>query len=211
MDPEHPILLSPGDSDYPAALRRCSEKGSPPVVTARGALGLLDEPLPGFFCSVRAPGPAILQTYDLARALRSANVTLIGGFQSPMEREFLDILLRGTASVVVCPARGIDTIRIPKSWRTPLAEGRLLILSFFATAIRRPTAALATERNAHVAALANRLLIPHAEPGGKTAGLCTAALTRGQPVFTFEAPDTAHLIARGAVPLPPNDPIPLLT
>lgn len=210
MDPEHPILLSSGDSDYPAALRRCSEKGHPPVVTARGALGLLDELLLGFFCSIRAPGPAILQTYDLARALRSANVTLIGGFQSPTEREFLDILLRGTASVVVCPARGIGTIRIPKSWRPPLAEGRLLILSFFAAAIRRPTAALAAERNAHVAALASRLLIPYAEPGGKTAGLCTAALTRGQPVFTFDAPDTAHLIACGAVPLPPNDLTPLL-
>ena len=210
MDPEHPILLSPGDSDYPAALRRCSEKGHPPVVTARGALGLLDEPLLGFFCSVRAPGPAILQTYDLARALRSANVTLIGGFQSPMEREFLDILLRGTASVVVCSARGIGTIRIPKSWRTPLTEGRLLILSFFAAAVRRPTAALVARRNAHVAALASRLLIPHAEPGGKTAGLCTAALTRGQPVFTLDAPDTAHLVTRGAVPLPPNDLTPLL-
>lgn len=210
MDPEHPILLSPGDSDYPAALRRCSEKGHPPMVTARGAFGLLDEPLLGFFCSVRAPGPAILETYDLARTLRSANVTLIGGFQSPMEREFLHILLRGTASVVVCPARGIGTIRIPKSWRTPLTEGRLLILSFFAAAIRRPTAALAAERNAHVAALANRLLIPRAEPGGKTAGLCTAALTRGQPVFTFEAPDTAHLIARGAVPFSPHALTPLL-
>ena len=209
MDPE-PKVLRPGDSDYPAALRRCSEKGRPPVVTTRGNLNVLTGPLLGFFCSVRAPGPAILQTYDLARALRSANVTLIGGFQSPMEREFLDILLRGTASVVVCPARGIGTIRISKSWRTPLTEGRLLILSFFPAAIRRPTAALTAKRNAHVAALANRLLIPHAEPGGKTAGLCTAALTRGQPVFTFDAPDTAHLVTRGAVPVPPNDLTPLL-
>ena len=211
MDPEHPTLLKPGEADYPAALHRCSEDGKLPVVTTRGNLDVLAEPLLGFFCSIRAPGPAILETYDLARALRGADVTMIGGFQSPMEREFLDVLLRGTASVVVCPARGIGTIRIPKSWRPPLTAGRLLILSFFAATIRRPTVALAARRNAHVATLADRLLIPHAEPGGKIAGLCAAALTRGQPVFTLDTPDNAHLITRGAVPLPSSDPTPLLT
>ena len=171
---------------------------------------MLTGPLLGFFCSIRVPGPAILETYDLARALRGTNVTVVGGFQSPMEREFLDILLRGTASVVVCPARGIGTMRIPKSWRPPLTAGRLLILSFFPATVRRPTAALAAKRNAHVATLADRLLIPHAEPGGKIAGLCAAALTRGQPVFTLDTPDNAHLIARGAAPLPANDLTPLL-
>ena len=211
MHPEHPTLLKPGEADYPAALRRCSEDGKLPVVTTRGNLDVLTGPLLGFFCSVRAPGPAILETYDLARALRGADVTMIGGFQSPMEREFLDVLLRGTASVVVCPARGIGTMRIPKSWRPSLTAGRLLILSFFPATIRRPTAALAAKRNAHVAALADRLLIPHAEPGGKIAGLCAAALTRGQPVFTLDTPDNAPLIARGAAPLPSSDPTPLLT
>lgn len=211
MHPEHPTLLKPGDADYPAALRRCSEDGKLPVVTTRGNLDVLAGSLLGFFCSVRAPGPAILETYDLAQALRGAHVTMIGGFQSPMEREFLDVLLRGTASVVVSPARGIGTMRIPKSWRPRLTAGRLLILSFFAATIRRPTAALAAKRNAHVAALADRLLIPHAEPGGKIAGLCAAALTRGQPVFTLDTPDNAHLITRGAAPLPANEPTPLLT
>ena len=209
MHPEHPTLLTPGDADYPAALRRCSEDGKRPVVTTRGNLDVLAGPLLGFFCSIRAPGPAILETYDLARALHGANVTMIGGFQSPMEREFLDVLLRGTASVVVCPARGIGTMRIPKSWRQPLTAGRLLILSFFPATIRRPTAALAAKRNAHVAALAARLLIPHAEPGGKIAALCAAALTRGQPVFTLDTPDNAPLIARGAAPFSVNALTPL--
>ena len=210
MHPEHPTLLKPGEADYPAALRQCSEDGKLPVVTTRGNLDVLTGSLLGFFCSVRAPGPAILETYDLARALRGADVTMIGGFQSPMEREFLDVLLWGTASVVVCPARSIGTIRIPKSWRPPLTAGRLLILSFFAATIRRPTAALAAKRNTHVAALADRLLIPHAEPGGKIAGLCAAALVRGQPVFTLDTPDNAPLIARGAVPFRPNALTPLL-
>ena len=192
--------VGPDSPDYPAALRGCSRAGRPIPVTVRGDLGALDGRLLGFFCSVRAPGDA----------LRSAAVTLIGGFQSPMEKEFLDLLLRGSARVVVCPARGLGVMRIPKAWKAPLAAGRLLILSFFDDALRRPTAAVAAERNARVAALADRLLVAHAEPGGKTERLCRDALAGGKPVFTLESPDNAHLVALGAAPVSANDPAPLL-
>ncbi|MCE2484356.1 MAG: hypothetical protein J4F42_02490 [Desulfurellaceae bacterium] len=96
--------------DAPAALRRCAEMGSASAVTLQGGLGILDKRLLGFFCSVRCPGDVILKTYDLARALRETDVTIVGGFQSPMEKECLDLLLRGSASVVVCPARGLDAL-----------------------------------------------------------------------------------------------------
>ena len=202
--------VRPDSPDYPAALRACSRAGRPIPVTARGDLGALDGRLLGFFCSVRAPGDALLKTYDLARALRVAAVTLVGGFQSPMEKEFLDLLLRGSARVVVCPARGLGVMRIPRAWKAPLADGRLLILSFFDDALRRPTAAVAAERNACVAALADRLLVAHAEPGGKTERLCRHALALGKPVFTLDSPDNAHLAALGAAPVSANDPAPLL-
>lgn len=205
MDPEHQTLLRPGASDYPAVLRRCSEDGRPLAVTARGNLGVLDGRLIGFFCSVRSPGDAILKTYDLAKTLRHADVTVIGGFQSPMEQECLAVLLRGTASVIVCPARGFNHMRTPKHWKQPIAEGRLLLLSFFDGTIRRPTAALAAKRNAHVATLADRLLIAHAEPDSKTETLCREALTQGKPVFTLNSPDNARLIELGAVPIEPAD------
>jgi len=169
--------LLPDDPGYPAVLRRCSENGRPPTVTAQGDLGILHDTLLGFFCSVRSPGDAILKTYDLARTLRDADVTIIGGFQSPMEKECLDMLLRGSVSVVVCPARGLGNMRIPQGWKHPLAEGRLLLLSFFDDTIRRPTAAIAAQRNTYVATLADRLLVAHAEKGDKTEALCKDALT----------------------------------
>lgn len=205
MDPEHQTLLRPGASDYPAVLRRCSEDGRPLAVTARGNLGVLNGRLLGFFCSVRSPGDAILKTYDLAKTLRHADVTVIGGFQSPMEQECLAVPLRGTASVIVCPARGFNHMRTPKHWKQPVAEGRLPLLSFFDGTVRRPTAALAVKRNTHVAALAARLLIAHAEPSSKTETLCREALTQGKPVFTLNAPDDACLIALDAVPIEPAD------
>ena len=118
MNSENRILLRPGNSCYPAALRRCFDAGRLRTVTAQGDLGILDSTRIGFFCSVRCLGDAILKTYDLARMLRETDVTIVGGFQSPMEKECLGLLLRGSASVVVC---------LPKSWKEPLAEGRLLI------------------------------------------------------------------------------------
>ena len=135
---------------------------------------------------------------------------MIGGFQSPMEKEFLDLLLRGAAGAVVCPARGLGVMRLPRAWRGPLDEGRLLVLSFFDDAVRRPTAASAARRNACVAALADRLLVPHAAPGGKTERLCRDAVAAGKRVFTLESSDNAHLIARGAVPVAADDPDPCL-
>ena len=194
-----------GAPDTPAALRRCTESGSVPATTSKGNLDLLDRRLIGFFCSVRCPGDTILKTYDLARALRSADVTLIGGFQSPMEKDFLDLVLRGPSSVVVCPARGLGTMRIPKGWKNPLTEGRLLLLSVFDDTIRRPTTALAVKRNAYVAALAHRLLVAHAEKGGKTETLCRDALAQGKQVFALDSPDNAHLIELGARPVAAED------
>jgi predicted Rossmann fold nucleotide-binding protein DprA/Smf involved in DNA uptake len=176
----------------------------------KGNPGILDSTRIGFFCSVRCPGDVILKTYDLARMLRETDAAIVGGFQSPMEKECLDMLLRGSTSVVVCPARGIGNMRIPKSWQDPLAQGRLLILSFFADRIRRPTAALAAQRNAYIAALADRILVAHAEKGGKTEALCKEALAAGKPVFAIGSPDNAHLVDLGIVPVQAEALAPLL-
>ena len=180
------------------------------MVALKGDLGILDRRLIGFFCSVRCPGDVILKTYDLARMLRETDVTIVGGFQSPMEKECLDLLLRGSASVVVCPARGLGRMRIPKGWKEPLAEGRLLILSFFDDGVRRPTADLAVKRNANIAALADRILIAHAEKDGKIEELCKEALTHGKSVFALNSPDNAHLVKLGVVPVRAEDPVTLV-
>ena len=73
-----------------------------------GNLGILDSRLLGFFCSTQCSGDAILRPYDLAQALRGAGIPLIGGFHSPMEKECLDLLLRGQQSIVIWPARSLQ-------------------------------------------------------------------------------------------------------
>ena len=83
---------------------------------------------------------------------------------------------------------------------------RLLLLSFFDDQIRRPTLSIANTRNNYIATLADRLLISHAEKGGKTEQLCKDALATGKPVFTLDSPDNAHLVELGTVPVAAKDP-----
>ena len=211
----------PGAPGIPPALRRCADPGADPPVSLIGDPALLDRKPIALFCSVHCPGDLILKSYDLARTLRAHPATLIGGFQSPIEKEFLELLLRQPAhqpdhtappspSVIICPARGLTNMRIPRPWHHPLAVGRLLLLSTFPDSLRRPTAASSSRRNACVANLAHRILILHAAQGGKTEALCQQALAAAKPVYTLPSPHNAHLMALGAQPIPPDDPAALL-
>lgn len=98
---------------------------------------MVDGRLLAFFCSARAPGAIILKVHDLAQAWRHTGPVLVSGFHSPVESEVLVVLLRGPQPVIVCPARGLERMRLKAQYKVPLAEGRLLLLSPFATSVRR--------------------------------------------------------------------------
>lgn len=170
----------------------------PPGVAFLGDPGILRNDTLALFCSVKCPGTLILRTYDLARALREAGVTTIGGFQTPMERECLALLLRGRQPVVVCPARGIEGMRVPRAWRGPLAEGRLLVLSPFGAGKRRATAELAAQRNGFVASMADAVFVAHAAAGGATEGFCWIVAGWGKALLTLDDPANANVLAMGA-------------
>ena len=145
-------------------------------------------PLLGFFCATRCPGNVILRTYDLALALREAGVPVIGGFHTPMEKECLEVLLRGQQPVVICPARNIERLRLPMRWRKPYDEGRLLVLSPFGSRQRRPTTELAENRNRLVSTLATNILVAYAGPGSKTAQFCGELVAQHRRAYTLQSP-----------------------
>ena len=189
--------LTHSDPDYP---RRLAERLTAvfETVLAIGNISLLRERALALFCSVKCPGRVILRTYDLVCSLRDKGVTVIGGFQSPMEKEGLTFLLRGTGPIIVCPARNIERMRLPKDWRAPLTEGRLLLLSPFDGGQCRTTVRLAEQRNRFVAALASKVFVAYASPGGKTEQLCHEIVSWGKPLLTFDDPETENLLALGA-------------
>jgi len=169
--------------DYPANVELFLGEKSPTTVSFLGNAAILaDNHKTALFCSSKCPGDAILKAYDLAQRLRAEGKTVISGFHSPMEKECLAILLRSPHPVIMCPARGLGSMRIRQEWKQPLADGRLLILSPFPPEMKRGTTVDGTFRNRFVAALADEILIAHAARGGKIERLADEIVTWGKTV-----------------------------
>lgn len=169
-----------------------------------GNLDILDEKLLGVFCSIRSPGSIILNTYDCMGILRDSCVAIVSGFHSPIEKDCLDILLKGTQPIVVCPARRIARMRIAKAWKKPIEMGRLLILSPFDEKQKRPTVLTALRRNHLVAKLGRNFLIPFADAGSKTEQLGREIIRAAKNVYTFSSERNRTLMQSGAIVIEPE-------
>jgi predicted Rossmann fold nucleotide-binding protein DprA/Smf involved in DNA uptake len=197
--PHNVTMIESTNLDFPVALRNGALATTCSRIWAIGNLNILKIPPLGFFCSTKCPGNVIVHTYDLARTLRDAGVPVIGGFQSPMEKECLDLLLRGTQPIVICAARGIEGMRLPATWHTPLSEARLLVISPFPGQCRRPKAMLAEQRNRFVATVTDEIFVAHAGIGSRTERLCAEIIAQGKRVYTLDLMENAHLIRQGVI------------
>ncbi len=126
------LMLASGDARYPRQLQRRLGEEAPKQIAMLGNPDILTLAKTAFFCSARCPGSVILAAHDQAASWRDAGRCVIGGFHSPIEKECLEILLRGKQPIIICPARGIDGMRVPGNLKEPLAEHKLLVLSAFA-------------------------------------------------------------------------------
>lgn len=161
------IILSPDDAQYPKDRLTTWFNPLPPLHTI-GNLDLLRLPLTALFCSRKCPGDAILKAYDLARELREKQIPVISGFHTPVEKDMLEILLKGKGPIVVCPARGLEGMRLPKAWSQAIRQGRLLLASIFDQRVDRVTKETAQQRNVLVASLVSKRVFVHVAPGGET-------------------------------------------
>ena len=202
----HPIeRITQRDPNYPAQLRGYLKTEAPETIWARGNVALLTDrearlngDLWALFCSSRCPAQIILKAHELAQQFRASGVPTIGGYHSPVEKECLRVLLRGSQPIILCPARSIENMRLSPAWKGALAEGRLLLLSTFDSNHRRSTAALAGQRNAFVAALADKICIAHASEGSKTLQFAQQVSEWGKPLSTFDTPANRSLFQCGA-------------
>lgn len=162
-----PITAS--DAAWPQQLGDRLGTLAPPTLYIAGPIAILAERRVGLFCSRRTPGDAILPAHDAARRLRDSGETVISGFQSPIEKECLKILLRGSQPIIICPARAIGAIHIDPQRRAAFDAGRILFLSPFATIPRRVNRESSVQRNEVVAAMADTAYVAHFSEEGQTA------------------------------------------
>ncbi len=158
---------------------------APSTISVAGDVNSLFLPLTAFLCSKETPGGTILKAFDQAAAWRDAGCCIISGFHSPLERQCLDILLRGQQPIVMVLARSMPKLRLPPAQRKALEAGRLTVLSPFAAGEARATAALARQRNRVVAALAERVVFGFVSPGGSLAALGDELHGWGTPYTTL--------------------------
>lgn len=169
-----------------------------PALWAIGDAGLLKGELVALFCSRKCPGGVVQRSHDFAVELREKGTPVIGGFQTPVEKMCLDVFLKGDQPVVVCPARGIQRMRIPPEWSEPIEQGRLLVVSPFSSRQRRPTKATAELRNRFAAAAADSLFFLHAASKSQTLALADELLSEGREVRTFDIKENQNLKEIGA-------------
>ena len=166
---------------YPHSLVQNLDSEAPPTISVIGDPNSLSPPPTAFLCSKETPGSTILKAFDQAAAWRDAGYCVISGFHSPLERQCLDILLRGQQPIVMVLARSMTILRLPPAQRKALEAGRLTVLSPFAAGEARATAELARQRNRVVAALAERVVFGFVSPGGSLAVLRAELQAWGTP------------------------------
>ena len=175
-------VIDQNSPSYPILLSKRLGKDTPVVLWAIGCLDLIHIPKTALFCSNRCPGDAVLKAMDQAQKWRDQGRCIISGFHSPIEKECLQILLRGRQPIIICPARSLENIRIPKDWKPGINEGRLLVFSPFPAAQKRMTETLAEQRNQMVAALADEAYFAHITYGGRIHDLSKQIVEWGVPI-----------------------------
>jgi len=101
-------------------------------------------------------------------------------------------------------------MRVQAEYREPLAAGRLLFVSPFLRSQRRPTKELAAYRNRFVAALASKVFVVYAEPGGMTEVLCKDIVGWGRPLFTLDDSGNENIIALGGIAIRPENAVAMM-
>ena len=128
----------------------------PVQIATLGDASILDLHKVGFLSSRKVPPAAVMKCYDWATEMRDKGVCVMGGSQSPLERDVLTFLLQGEQPVVWVLVHKLWTEKsIPKAYRAPIATGRLLVVS--------PVAQTATRVDARTATIRNRYILEHSE------------------------------------------------
>ncbi|NLF40233.1 hypothetical protein GX586_12365 [bacterium] len=198
-------VLSKDDCAYPERLTACLGQDAPEALRFAGDCSLLARRTLALFCSVQCTGAMIMHTYEFVKRLRMFDLAIISGFHSPMEKECLRSLAGGSAGIVACLAKALESYTIAGDLEKPFDQGRALVLSPFAPSVRRIEDKTARYRNLVAAALADEVFVSYAAPGSHTESFCTQILAWEKPVLTLDTPENAGIVGLGAQAVQPRD------
>ncbi len=135
------------------------------AVYSLGNEEIINKQKTAFLCSRNYPAKAVLRIYDWAEKMRQNGKCVVSGFHSRLERDVLDILLKGNQPVILVAARGLPK-RYNADIQKAIKDGRLLVLSPFPDTTKRITAKTAQKRNEFMLSIADRVVVGYAKEGG---------------------------------------------
>ena len=115
---------------------------------------LLNLPKVGFLASSKIPAEEVMHCYDWAVEMAKGKQCVVSGFSSPLERDVLHFLLKGTCPIIIALARRKYKV-LPKEWQIAIDEGRMLIISTCNTS--RQSHQTAQSRNLYIAEICDSL------------------------------------------------------
>ena len=123
-----------------------------------GNMDLLTLRKVGFLASRKVNPTSVIPTINWANEVsHDPNVAIVSGFQSTLEREVLDIALKGTCGIIYVLNRSIYR-QIPPNLRPAFDSNRILFISLTSEKTTRPSTANANIRNHHITDIADTLV-----------------------------------------------------
>ena len=122
-----------------------------------GNMDLLTLRKVGFLASRKVNPTSVIPTINWANEVsRDPNIAIVSGFQSTLEREVLDIALKGACGMIYVLNRSIYR-QIPPNLRPAFDSNRILFISLTSEKTTRPSAINANIRNHYITNIADEL------------------------------------------------------
>ena len=112
----------------------------------------------GFLASRNISSLSILPTLDWATEVsKREDIAIVSGFHSKMERNVLEILLKGQCGIIIVLARGMYR-KLPIQYEEAMSQKRLLIISNEKDNVKRVSEQTAHKRNEYVREIADEMM-----------------------------------------------------
>ena len=129
-----------------------------------GNTSLLERRKIGYFASSKIASLSVLPTLDWATEVaKRDNVAIVSGFHSKMEREVLDILLKGRCGIICVLARPRYKV-MPNKYRDAFAQNRVLFISHNTSKSTLTSRHLCQKRNDYIASISDELVFSSLTP-----------------------------------------------
>ena len=112
----------------------------------------------GFLASRKISSISILPTLDWATEVsKREDIAIVSGFHSKMERNVLEILLKGQCGIIIVLAHGMYR-KLPIQYEEAMSQKRLLIISNEKDNVKRVSERTAHKRNEYVREIADEMM-----------------------------------------------------